>query len=139
MGKGGGGGDAPARVTWGCINDVQPNNQSPFSFDFNFKRLKPSPGEKITYYFSVYDNDGFNDDNYVHNDYIAGDGLYNDKASHASLGDDDFIHIDEASYSSDKSSSVIFNDVAVNTTLNDNGDTHARETRARVATNNIEH
>ena len=38
----------------------QPNNQSPFSFDFNFKRLKPSPGEKITYYFSVYDNDGFN-------------------------------------------------------------------------------
>ena len=38
----------------------QPNNQSPFSFDFNFKSLKPSPGEKITYYFSVYDNDGFN-------------------------------------------------------------------------------
>ena len=40
--------------------DFQPTNQSPFSFDFDFKKLNPSPGEKITYFFSVYDNDGIN-------------------------------------------------------------------------------
>ena len=34
------------------------NNRSAFSFEFDFKSLSLSPGDKITYYFNVWDNDG---------------------------------------------------------------------------------
>ena len=36
------------------------NNQSSFSFDIDFNTLSLSAGEKISYYFSVWDNDGIN-------------------------------------------------------------------------------